>query len=88
MINILINFLSENKGARALCDFKYVCSTLHSTPYTIEYLMHMENQFSCGSCGQVSKTAKKLQGLNVTSFGIILHIIGHVCPFFCLMFCK
>jgi len=35
---------------------------LHSTPYTIEYLMHMENQFSYGSCGQVSKTAKKLQG--------------------------
>jgi len=39
-------------------DFKYVC-TLHYTPFTIEYLMHMENQFSCGSCGQVSKSAKK-----------------------------
>jgi len=52
-------------------DFKYVC-TLHSTPYTIEYLMHMENQFSCGSYGQVSKTAKILQGLKVRIFGIIL----------------
>jgi len=68
--------------------FKYVC-TLHSTPYIIEYLMNMENQFSCGSCGQVSKTAKKLQALKVTSFGIILHKIGHVvCPFSGLMFWK
>ena len=61
-------------------DFKYVC-TLHFTPYTIEYLMHMENQFSCGLCGQVSKTAKKLQVLKVRSFRIILHKIGHVCRF-------
>ena len=59
-----------------------------STPYTIEYPMHMKNQFSCGSCLQVSKTAKKLQGLKVRSFGIILHKIGHVCPFSGLMFWK
>ena len=43
-------------------DFKSVC-TLHSIPFTIEYLMYMENQLNCGLCGQVSKTAKKLQGL-------------------------
>ena len=62
--------------------------TLYSTPYTIEYLMHMDSQFSCGSCGQVSKTAKKLLGLKVRRFGIILHKIGHVCPFSGLMFSK
>jgi len=56
-------------------DYKSVC-TSHSTPYTIEYLMHIENQLSCGLCGQVSKTVKKLQGLQVISFGIILHKIG------------
>jgi len=61
-------------------DFKYVC-TLHSTPFTIEYLMHLENQFSCGLCGQVSKTAKKLQSLKVRSFGIILHKIGRCVVF-------
>ena len=43
--------------------------------------MHMENQFSCGSCGQVSKTAKKLQGLKVRSFGIILHKMSCVSVF-------
>ena len=52
----------------------------------MKYLMHIENQFSCGLRGQVSKTAKKLQGLNVRKFGIILHKIGHVCPFSGLMF--
>jgi len=96
MINILKIFFPKIRGRtpsvppldpRLENDFKYVC-TLHSTPYTIEYLMHMENQFSCGSCGQVSKTAKKLQGLKVRSFGIILHKIGHVCPFSGLMFSK
>ena len=43
--------------------------------------MHMEKQFSCGSCGQVSKTAKKLQGLKVRSFGIILHKMSCVSVF-------
>jgi len=51
-------------------DFKSVC-TLHSTPFILEYFMHMDNQLSCGLCGQVSKTAKKLQGLQVRSFGIM-----------------
>ena len=96
MINILKIFFPKVRGRtpgvppsdpRLENDFKYV-STLHSTPYTIEYLMHMENQFSCGSCGQVSKTAKKLQGLKVISLRIILHKIGHVCPFSGLMFWK
>ena len=96
MINILKIFFPKIRGRtpgvllldpRLENDFKYVC-TLNSTPYTIEYLMHMENQFSCGSCGQVSKTAEKLQGLKVRSFGLILHKIGHVCPFSGFMFWK
>ena len=68
-------------------DFKSVC-TLHSTFFTIKYLMYMENQCSCGLCGQVSKIAKKLQGLQVRSFGIILHKTGHVCLFSGLIFWK
>ena len=56
-------------------DFKYcLYFAFHSLYHRISHAH--ENQYSCRSCGQVSKTAKKLQGLKVRSFGIILHKIG------------
>jgi len=97
MINILKIFFPRIKerapsaplalDPRLKNDFKSIC-ILHSTPFTMKYLMRMENQFSCGLCGQVIKTAEKLQGLQFRSVGIILHKIGHVCPFSGLMFWK
>ena len=80
MINILKIFSLPKIRRRPLGSaprkWLQICLYFHSTPFIIKYLMHMDNQLSCGLCGQVSKTAKKLlQGLQVRSFGIILHLV-------------